>query len=135
MQRVFGILGISHDKNLGTPVVMAREKAPMGLFITLAKPTAPMEKEAASAGVLDTPFEKFARLQIVTIEDLFAGKKPAMPVFKQGFVWISCCYTANTARARTSSRQNIVIARIRSNVVSGYVPARCQSNSDSIFVS
>ncbi len=29
--------------------------------------------------VLDTPFGKFARLQILTIEDLFAGKKPAMP--------------------------------------------------------
>ncbi len=51
----------------------------MGLFITLAKPTAPMKKEAASAGVFDTPFGKFARLQIVTIEDLFAGKKPAVP--------------------------------------------------------
>ncbi len=38
-----------------------------------------MKKEAASAGVLDTPFGKFARLQILTIEDLFAGKKPAMP--------------------------------------------------------
>ncbi len=32
-----------------------------------------------SAGVLDTPFGKFARLQILTIEDLFAGKKPTMP--------------------------------------------------------
>ena len=51
----------------------------MGLIITLAKPTALMKKEAASAGVLDTPFGKFARLQILTIEDLFAGKKPAMP--------------------------------------------------------
>ncbi len=51
----------------------------MGLFITLAKPTAPMKTEAASAGVLDTPFGKFARLQILTIEDLFAGRKPAMP--------------------------------------------------------
>jgi hypothetical protein len=29
--------------------------------------------------VLDTPFGKFARLQILTIEDLFAGKKPTMP--------------------------------------------------------
>ena len=47
----------------------------MGLFVTLAKPTAPMKKEAASAGVLDTPFGKISRLQIVTIEDLFAGKK------------------------------------------------------------
>ncbi len=51
----------------------------MGLFVTLAKPTAPMKKEAASPGVLDTPFGKFARLQILTIEDLFAGKRPAMP--------------------------------------------------------
>ncbi len=51
----------------------------MGLFVTLAEPTAPMKTEAASAGVLDTPFGKFARLQILTIEDLFAGKKPAMP--------------------------------------------------------
>ncbi len=48
----------------------------MGLF---AKPTDPMKKEAASSGVLDTPFGKFARLQILTIEDLLAGKKPAMP--------------------------------------------------------
>ncbi len=38
-----------------------------------------MKKEAAGAGVLDTPFGKFVRLQILTIEDLFAGKKPAMP--------------------------------------------------------
>ncbi len=51
----------------------------MGLFVRLAEPTAPMKKEAASAGVLDTPFGKFARLQILTIEGLFAGKKPAMP--------------------------------------------------------
>ncbi len=51
----------------------------MGLFVTLAKPTAPMKKEAASAGVLDTVFRKFARLRILTIEDLFAGKKPAVP--------------------------------------------------------
>ncbi len=51
----------------------------MGLCVTLADPTAPMKTEAASSGVLDTPFGKFARLQIVTIEDLFAGKKPAMP--------------------------------------------------------
>ena len=37
-----------------------------------------MKKEAASAGVLVMPFGKFARLQILAIEDLFAGMKPAM---------------------------------------------------------
>ncbi len=46
----------------------------MGLFVTLAEPTAPMTKEAASAGVLDPPFGKFARLQMPTIEDLIAGE-------------------------------------------------------------
>ncbi len=51
----------------------------MGLFVTLAEPTAPMKTEAAGAGVLDAPLGKFARLQILTIEDQFAGKKPAMP--------------------------------------------------------
>jgi len=59
--------------------VMQRENSPMGLFVTLANPTAPMKKEAASAGVLDTPFGKYTRLQILTIEDLFAGRNPAMP--------------------------------------------------------
>ncbi len=51
----------------------------MGLFVTLAEPTAPMKKEAASSRVPDTPFGKFARLQILTTEDLFAGNKLAMP--------------------------------------------------------
>ena len=62
---------------------MTNEAASSGV---LAKPTAPMTNEAASSGVLDTPFGapatlcgKFARLQIITIDDLFAGKKPAMP--------------------------------------------------------
>ncbi len=49
----------------------------MGSFITLAEPTAPMKKEAASSGVLATPFGKFVRLQIFTSEDLFAGKRAA----------------------------------------------------------
>ena len=51
----------------------------MGQLVSLAKPTAPMKMEAASAGVLDTVFGNSARLQILTIEDKFAGKKPATP--------------------------------------------------------
>ncbi len=50
-----------------------------GLVRHACRAHGPDEKEAASAGVLDTPFGKFARFQILTIEDLFAGKKPAMP--------------------------------------------------------
>ncbi len=56
-----------------------REKAKMGLFITLAPPTTPMVKEAASAGLYKTEYGQFPKIQILTIEQLFAGTKPSMP--------------------------------------------------------
>jgi len=60
--------------------VMKREQAPIGLFITLEKPTAPMLKEAASEGIYKSPLEtKHARLQILTVEELFKGKQPSLP--------------------------------------------------------
>jgi site-specific DNA-methyltransferase (adenine-specific) len=60
--------------------VVEREKAKMGVFVTLAKPTGPMEKEAIKAGFYETPYGKYPKLQIVTIEDLFNGKKPSLPL-------------------------------------------------------
>jgi site-specific DNA-methyltransferase (adenine-specific) len=59
--------------------VMEREKSPLGVLITLRSPTAPMVKEAASAGFLKTPFGQFQRLQVVTIGDLLDGKLPKLP--------------------------------------------------------
>jgi len=62
--------------------VLEREKAAIGAFITLKEPTAPMEKEAATAGFYEPehlPGLKFPRLQILTIEELFAGKKLEYP--------------------------------------------------------
>jgi len=61
--------------------VIEREKAAVGVFITLEEPTKPMKKEAADAGFyhsdwLDT---KHPRLQIVTIEELLAGKQLDLP--------------------------------------------------------
>ncbi len=73
----------------------------MGLLVKLAKPTAPMKTEAASAGVLDTPFGKFARLQILTIEDLFAGMKPAMPPQDQR----SCSALPDPAAFKKAARE------------------------------
>jgi site-specific DNA-methyltransferase (adenine-specific) len=43
------------------------------------EPTAPMVKEAAAAGFFETPFGKSPRLQIVTMDDLLAGKLPRLP--------------------------------------------------------
>ena len=59
--------------------VMEREKAPMGIFISLAEPTQPMISEAASAGIYETDYGKFPRLQILTMGGLFAGKRPQIP--------------------------------------------------------
>jgi DNA modification methylase len=60
--------------------VVAREKARMGLFITLAEPTDPMRKEALKEGYCETSSGgKFLKLQIATIEQLLAGKRADLP--------------------------------------------------------
>ena len=64
--------------------VMAREKAPIGVFLTLAEPTHPMIAEAASAGFYELGGRKYPRLQIITIEDALKGEKPAIPLVDTG---------------------------------------------------
>ena len=60
---------------------MEREKAEIGVFITLASPTRPMEAEAASAGFYTSePFEgvpmaQYPRVQILKVKDLLEGNK------------------------------------------------------------
>lgn len=65
--------------------VIEREKAAVGLFITLAPPTKPMIAEAASAGHYQSPHHgDFPKLQILTIEDLLDGKKAHFPDMSYG---------------------------------------------------
>ncbi len=57
---------------------MEREKAEIGLFITLAEPTRPMLNEAAAAGFYEPehyPGQQYPRLQILTIAQLLAGQQ------------------------------------------------------------
>jgi DNA modification methylase len=59
-----------------------REKAQIGAFITLKPPTRAMREEAAAADFYapeSFPGQRFPRLQILTIADLFAGKKLDYP--------------------------------------------------------
>jgi site-specific DNA-methyltransferase (adenine-specific) len=61
---------------------MEREKAEIGLFITLQSPTGPMAAEAASAGFYTPehyPDNHYPRVQILTIEELLAGKGSEYP--------------------------------------------------------
>ncbi len=57
-----------------------REKAEMGVFLTLEPPSREMLTEAAAAGFYTSPWGKHPRLQIFTIEELLIqGKRVDMP--------------------------------------------------------
>jgi site-specific DNA-methyltransferase (adenine-specific) len=60
--------------------VVDREKAKIGVFITFAEPMNPINIEAIKAEFYETPYGKFPKLQIYTIQELFAGAKPKTPL-------------------------------------------------------
>jgi len=65
---------------------MEREKAALGLFLTLNEPTREMEKEAASAGFYETGGMKVPRFQILTAAQVLDGRRPQVPFgFTEGF--------------------------------------------------
>jgi len=57
------------------------QKAEMGVLITMAEPTRGIIDAAAHAGSYIWPIngESFPKIQIITVADLLAGKKPKMP--------------------------------------------------------
>jgi site-specific DNA-methyltransferase (adenine-specific) len=59
--------------------VLDREKAEIGLFICLRRPTSGMIQAAAAAGFADTIHGDLPRLQIVSIEEWFRGAMPLLP--------------------------------------------------------
>jgi adenine specific DNA methylase Mod len=62
-----------------------REKAAIGLFITLTEPTRDMQREAVAAGHYESPFHgAVPKIQILSVEDLLAGKKPILPDLSRG---------------------------------------------------
>jgi DNA modification methylase len=60
--------------------VVDREKAKIGVFITLADSTGPMRTEAVKAGYYETIYGKYPKVQILTIAELFDGKRPNIPL-------------------------------------------------------
>ena len=54
-----------------------REKAAIGLFVTLAEPTRPMLTEAVSAGFYKSPKGDVPKIQILTVGDLLTGQVQA----------------------------------------------------------
>jgi site-specific DNA-methyltransferase (adenine-specific) len=73
--------------------VVKREKAEMGVFLTLITPTKPMQLEAVSEGFYHSPLGKdYQKIQILTITDIQEGKKPDIPP------WISPLATPSSAK-------------------------------------
>ncbi len=64
--------------------VLDREKAAIGVLVTLQPPTKPMREEATAASFYESPhFGKFPKLQILTIEELLHGQAIKMPPRRQ----------------------------------------------------
>jgi hypothetical protein len=78
-----GHTGAAHVRDLRG--VLEREKAEIGILITMQSPTAPMKTEAAGAGFYDSPGWKksYPKLQILTIAELLEGASINMPPLDQ----------------------------------------------------
>ena len=86
---------------------MEREKAEIGVFITLQPPTEPMRQEALSAGVYTPehfPDQQYPRLQILTIDGLFSGNQVAYP--RGG---VPATFRQAPRRRRSQGRQNALV--------------------------
>jgi len=75
-----GHVSASHIRDLKG--VLEREKAQIGVYITLEEPTRPMIEEAVTAGFYEPehfPGDYYPRMQILTIQDLLNGKQVEYP--------------------------------------------------------
>ncbi|MBI1207919.1 MAG: site-specific DNA-methyltransferase [Azospirillum sp.] len=95
-----GTVGVGMVRDL--IAVIEREKAAIGVLICLALPTKPMEKEAAAAGFYQSPVGEVPRLQIITLAELFQGKRPRIPL-------IDSAATFKTAAREDASKQGRLI--------------------------
>jgi DNA modification methylase len=62
---------------------ITREKAEIGILISMAEPTRDMRKEAASAGFYKSPWGTHPRIQLLTVQELLDGKRIDYPPSQQ----------------------------------------------------
>jgi hypothetical protein len=97
-----GHVGVSQVRDLKG--VLEREQAEIGVFLTLKRPTRQMQKEADEAEPLidpQFPKQRFARLQIITVEEIFAGKKINFPTW-----WSQDTFKKAARRRKTNPEEN-----------------------------
>ena len=75
------IISVKGGENVGSAMirdlkgVIEREKAIIGLFVTLTEPTRDMLREASSAGFHEVGTMKYSKIQILTIRGLLEGRE------------------------------------------------------------
>lgn len=81
--------------------VIEREKAEMGVLITLEDATKPMRTEASEAGFYKPLYDqnKYSRLQILTVAELLEGKGIGYPHHISRKVTFKCAPRAETPQA------------------------------------
>ena len=72
-----GKTNVSHVRDLCH--VVEREKAEMGVLISMHANSQPMRAEAADMGTYESPWGKHAKIQLLTVSELLAGKRIDMP--------------------------------------------------------
>ncbi len=59
--------------------VLSKHKCELGIFLTIEPPTKPMLDTATQQGFVEYPQFKFPKIQIHTLKDFFAHKRPKLP--------------------------------------------------------
>jgi DNA modification methylase len=80
--------------------VVEREKAAVGVLISLTLPTRAMEREAAAAGLFEGPFESVPKIQIVTLAELFQGIRPRIPRIDAAATFRTATRESDSAQGR-----------------------------------
>lgn len=78
-----GKTGAAHVRDLKG--VLDREKAAIGVLISMQEPTSAMRTEAVTAGFYESALwgKKYPRVQLLTVAELLSGKKVDMPPLRQ----------------------------------------------------
>jgi site-specific DNA-methyltransferase (adenine-specific) len=84
--------------------VLDREKAEIGVLISMESPSKPMVKEAAEAGFYKSPHldDTFPRIQILTVEQLLKGEQMKYPR------WVDATFK-KAPRAREKEAVNMAL--------------------------
>jgi DNA modification methylase len=101
------IISVKGGKNVGVTMIrdliaiIERERAKVGILLSLTEPTREMKKEAAAAGLYKTEMlGDFPRIQVLTIDDLFLGERPRLP-------WVDPSVFKKAKRENTHKQEDL----------------------------